>query len=302
MGVNERSSEERVEPLTQVARARRARERTALRLLAISDLHVANPTNWAFVEGIRPHPDDWLVIAGDVGEDVDDLERVLDTLGPKFAKLLWVPGNHELWTIRGERGIGERGEAKYAALVKACEKRGVLTPEDPYPTWPGEGPSLVVAPLFLLYDYTFSPEPMSPKAAIAWAAQAGIVCADEELLFPDPYPSREAWCAARVDATARRLDAIPSDTGTILINHFPLRRSHARLPLIPRFSIWCGTTKTEDWHLRYRARAVVYGHLHIPRTHYDDGAAFEEVSLGYPRQWQGRTRVLRQIWPRPDGR
>ena len=36
------------------------------------------------------------------------------------------------------------------------------------------------------------------------------------------------------------------------------------------------------------ARAVVYGHLHIPRTTWYDGVRFEEVSLGYPREWRAR--------------
>ena len=46
-----------------------------------------------------------------------------------------------------------------------------------------------------------------------------------------------------------------------------------------------GTTATADWHVRYRAQVVVYGHLHIPRVTTEDGVRFEEVSLGYPKQW-----------------
>ena len=34
--------------------------------------------------------------------------------------------------------------------------------------------------------------------------------------------------------------------------------------------------------------AAVYGHLHIPRTTVHDGVRFEEVSVGYPREWQRR--------------
>ena len=45
---------------------------------------------------------------------------------------------------------------------------------------------------------------------------------------------------------------------------------------------------TADWHLRYNAAAVVYGHLHIPRTTRYDGVPFEEVSVGYPREWKRR--------------
>jgi hypothetical protein len=89
----------------------------------------------------------------------------------------------------------------------------------------------------------------------------------------------------------------------IFINHFPLHRFPlARLKRIPRFSLWCGTRRTEDWHTRYSVAAVVYGHLHIRATDYLDGVRFEEVSLGYPQQWQqtrGMQAYLREILPGP---
>jgi hypothetical protein len=49
---------------------------------------------------------------------------------------------------------------------------------------------------------------------------------------------------------------------------------------------------------------AVYGHLHIPRTITVDGVRFEEVSLGYPREWRARGRPpepVRQILPAPGG-
>jgi hypothetical protein len=33
---------------------------------------------------------------------------------------------------------------------------------------------------------------------------------------------------------------------------------------------------------------MVYGHLHIPRTTWYDGVRFQEVSVGYPREWRRR--------------
>ena len=45
------------------------------------------------------------------------------------------------------------------------------------------------------------------------------------------------------------------------------------------------------WHIRFRAELVVYGHLHIPRTTHYDGVRFEEVSLGYPREWSNRGKL-----------
>lgn len=60
---------------------------------------------------------------------------------------------------------------------------------------------------------------------------------------------------------------------------------------------------TEDWHIRFRALAVVSGHLHMRATRWRDGVRFEEVSLGYPRQWEvsrGVGEYLRQILPVPE--
>jgi hypothetical protein len=82
------------------------------------------------------------------------------------------------------------------------------------------------------------------------------------------------------------LDALPPASRTVLINHWPLRYDLARAPRVPRFSIWSGTTRTEDWHRRYRARAVISGHLHFRTTLWRDGVRFDEVSLGYPRDWR----------------
>lgn len=270
-----------------------------MKLYAISDIHVGAPENRDAIEELPAHPEDWLILGGDVGETPEHLEFTLRTLGPRFRQLIWIPGNHELWSNPKDPS-SLRGEAKYQQLVSVCDKHGVLTPEHPYPRWPGEGPPRIIAPLFLLYDYSFRPDEVREEDALQWAMDSGVLCTDEALLLPDPYPSRQAWCAARCEQTRARLEAIPADCSTILVNHFPLRRHHARLPRIPRFSIWCGTRRTDDWHQRFRAEVVVTGHLHIPLTFWEDGVRFEEVSLGYPRQWQGRRTIaqcLRQILP-----
>ncbi|GAA4713299.1 metallophosphoesterase [Phytohabitans rumicis] len=273
-------------------------------LLAISDLHVAYAENRQFVQDLWPDSaDDWLLVAGDVGEKVADIEWALRTLADRFRTVVWAPGNHELWTPK-EDPVQLRGEERYRYLVEICRELGVVTPEDPYPVWDGEGGPVTVVPLFLLYDYTFRMPGLETKeASLANAYDAGVVCTDEFLLHPDPYPSRDAWCAARLELTRRRLDAL-GDRPTVLINHFPLVREVTDILLHPEFAQWCGTVHTADWHTRYHAAAVVYGHLHIPRVNRFDGVRFEEVSVGYPREWKRRgaqPKGPRQILPVPDG-
>jgi 3',5'-cyclic AMP phosphodiesterase CpdA len=259
------------------------------KLRAISDLHVGYPENRKIVDGLRPESDgDWLLVAGDVGEQVADIEWALRTLADRFAKVIWTPGNHELWTHQSDP-VRLRGERRYLHLVELCRAMGVVTPEDPYPIWPAASGPVVVAPLFLLYDYSFRAPGLSQEEALKQAYATGIVCADERFLHPDPYPSREAWCDARIRITEQRLAQLPLDLPTVLVNHYPLVRDPTQILRFPDFAQWCGTERTATWHLRFHARAVVYGHLHIPRTTWHDGVPFQEVSIGYPREWQRRT-------------
>jgi hypothetical protein len=51
----------------------------------------------------------------------------------------------------------------------------------------------------------------------------------------------------------------------------------------------------------------VSGHLHVRRTDWKDSVRFEEVSLGYPKQWQDAKNagndvntMMREILPGPE--
>ncbi|MBL1068561.1 metallophosphoesterase [Streptomyces sp. 7-21] len=263
------------------------------KLVAISDLHVRYDENRQIVSELVPESsDDWLIVAGDVGELSADIEWALSLLARRFAKVIWVPGNHELWTVP-EDPVTLRGEDRYRHLVEMCRGLGVVTPEDPYPRWEGDGGPAVIVPLFLLYDYSFRPSGThTTHEALAVAEKAGVVCTDEFLLHPDPYPTRQAWCRARLEATEARLRSeLPEGVPTVLISHWPLVREPTRVLRYPEFALWCGTQETADWPERYGASCVVYGHLHIPRLLWHHGIPHQEVSLGYPREWQPRPAV-----------
>lgn len=272
-----------------------------MKLYAISDLHLGYKANRQALEQLPACPEDWLILGGDVGETAEHLALAFRSLIPRFRQIVWVPGNHELWTTSADdRPV--RGQAKYQQLVSVCRSHGVLTPEDPYPVWTGEGGPCVLAPLFLLYDYSFRPAHIPTRHAVAWARESGVLCVDEKRLSPAPYPSIPAWCQARCRLTEERLVRLSSAYPLVLVNHFPLRQDLIRLAKIPRFTIWCGTTRTEDWHQRFPVLAVVSGHLHMRATDWRDGVRFEEVSLGYPRHWKqtrGIGHYVRQILPGP---
>ncbi len=272
-------------------------------LYAISDLHVGYKDNQRLLEQLRPSsPRDWLIVAGDVADLFGQIIETLSLLRSRFARVIWAPGNHELWTVPSDP-VQLRGVQRYEALVAACREIGVDTPEDDYPLWTGPGGPALIAPLFVLYDYSFlAPGAENAEQSLAMAYEQGIVCVDEKFLHPEPYEGRADWCRARVAYTENRLAATDPALPTVLVNHFPLRREPTDVLYFPVFAQWCGTTATHDWHLRFRAAACIYGHLHIPReTHYD-GIRFEEVSIGYPREWKARPqppRLLRPVFPSP---
>jgi predicted phosphodiesterase len=280
------------------------------RLWAISDIHLSFKGNREALEKLLPHPNDDLILCGDVGESAEHCRIAFTKVKECFRNVFWVPGNHELYTLPSEKEHGARGEAKYMECVDTAREFGILTPEDNYTLWEGEGGPCLIAPIFTLYDYSFRPEHVKLENALEWAREEDIEATDEHLLHPDPYSSRIEWCNALLEKTEKKLAAAVAahpDIPMIIVGHWPLREDLVRLFKVPRFSLWCGTKKTEDWHNKYNAKVVVSGHLHIRRTDWIDNTRFEEVSLGYPKQWHDCLErgldindLLREILPGPE--
>ncbi len=226
-----------------------------MKLYAIADLHLRYEVTRKALWDLAPHPYDWLILAGDVGETEEHLRFALGILADRFARLLWVPGNHDLRTIPTKTD-DLRGQAKYERLVAICREYGVLTPEDPYVTWPGDGERCILAPTFVLYDYTFRPDHVPVEKAVEWAAEENLLCSGRgpsstPTRSPPGRPGATSGSASPSRAWGRRRSGAAGDHQSL----FPLRQDLAIPPRIPRFSIWCGTRLTQDWHLRYRARA-----------------------------------------------
>lgn len=81
------------------------------------------------------------------------------------------------------------------------------------------------------------------------------------MLHPEPFPDPESWCAARHADAVDQLASSPADLPKVLVNHSSARgaarHAAAHPPLHPLL------VRTRNWHRRFNACAVVYGHLHI---------------------------------------
>ncbi|GAB3708569.1 metallophosphoesterase [Corynebacterium nasicanis] len=252
----------------------------------VSDLHVTFPANRERVERLAPAEEgDWLIVAGDVAESIDIVVDTLARLRRRFARVVWCPGNHELFARPSDR---YQGRARYARLIDLLREVGVDTPEDPYPVF-GD---VTVAPLFTLYDYSFRPAGRSAAEALIDARAARATLDDE--LYIAPYVDVVEWCAERVAYSRERLTAV--DGPTLLVNHWPLAVEPTRRLRQPDMALWCGTTLTRSFARDYRAVGVVHGHLHMPEEIMVEGVPHVDVSLGYPFE---QVHMPRRAWPMP---
>lgn len=256
-------------------------------LWAVSDLHAAVKANGPSIDNIQPEdPSDWLIVAGDVAERTEVIIQVLTTLRRRFTKVIWVPGNHELFSRSSDR---VQGYDKYDDLVDKCRAIDVVTPEDPYPVFDG----VTIVPLFTLYDYSFREPGTSVAQSLKQAEERGIMMTDEAAIAP--YVDVRAWCWDRLAYSIKRLSRI--DGPTVLVNHWPLVQEPTLKMRWAEVALWCGTKHTRAWASRYKAKAVIYGHLHMPGATVVDGVEHVEVSLGYPKEW--RREIGSRQWPYP---
>ena len=77
---------------------------------ALSDLHLSHPLNRRAFDAFPTHTDDWLILAGDVVDGSNRLDWCFEALNRKYRQVVWVPGNHELWSTGKDSDV-VRGEA-----------------------------------------------------------------------------------------------------------------------------------------------------------------------------------------------
>lgn len=70
-----------------------------MRIYAISDLHLEYSENLYWLNQISKfdYQNDILIVAGDISDSLDLIKLAFDELIHRFAHVLFVPGNHDLW-------------------------------------------------------------------------------------------------------------------------------------------------------------------------------------------------------------
>jgi len=94
-----------------------------MKLYAISDIHTDFIDNWNLINQIGNHNNDALIVAGDIADSLDILNKTFDVLQNKFKYVFYIPGNHELWI----RNYKNDSLHKLDTIINICRSRGVIT-------------------------------------------------------------------------------------------------------------------------------------------------------------------------------
>ena len=239
-----------------------------MRVFALSDLHVDHEENAKWVADLSEadYRDDVLILAGDVTNMLSRLDWCLGSLARRFGNVLFVPGNHELWVIREDRG--KDSLQKFDDVCRVVESSGASMR-------PFRARGLAILPLLGWYDYSFG-EP-SEELRSMWMDYHAC-------RWPDGVTDERA--AAHFSALNDGQRAEAGET-VITYSHFVPRLDvlPTFIPVAYRFlDPVLGTTRLEHQLRELTPKIHVYGHSHVNRRVQIDGVTYVNNALGYPHE------------------
>lgn len=266
------------------------RSEAGCRVWVISDVHADYPDNFnLLVEFARlGHRLDALIVAGDVTDKLDRLQQLFEVVVPCFHRVLFVPGNHELWVRREEFADSLQ---KFDAVMDLCQRCGVQTS----PVKIGQHRQVWLVPLQSWYDDKQDPEHslFLPKSADDRTDQ----------MWGDFYHTR--WPATLDETLAAHFTRLNEpfldwnfDAPVISFSHFLPRQElvfnrhyeqHELVKLFdpfPEFNFTrvAGSTRILRQIERLGSVVHVYGHQHRNRVRVLDGVTYVSHCMGYPKE------------------
>lgn len=238
------------------------------RVFALSDIHVDYKENYTWVENLSniDFTEDILILAGDVTDITLLLEKTFLSLQAKFKKVLYVPGNHDLWVRRSEEDCSFEKFKKIHAIANRC---GIQT----HPYTHGQ---ICFVPLYSWYDFTFGEldESISRRwsdfKACKWSGNYNL----------------EEITAYFHTLNNKHISNIQS-TDVISFSHFM-----PRIDLMPDFIPpkkrllypVLGSIQLEKQIRKIKPKIHVYGHSHVNRSEFRDGSLYINNAFGYSHE------------------
>jgi len=237
-----------------------------VRIFALSDVHCDFQMNsdWIRNLSVQDFRDDVLILAGDISDSMHVLARSLEEFIRRFHRVLFVPGNHEMWTIRD--GSRFTSIEKFHAVRRIADESGALTV-------PYHRHKISIVPLFGWYDYSFGKP--SDQLLDIWS--------DYHNCKWDQGFTDQAVTDYFVGLNKPHMDIVNDEI--ITFSHF-LPRIDIMPTYIPeRYQLLypvLGSRQIDRQIRQLGARLHVYGHSHLNRRVDKSGVTYINNAFGYP--------------------
>ena len=237
-----------------------------MKVWATSDLHLDYKENfeWFLNISATDYTKDMLIIAGDIVHDRHKIQQLFQNLVPKFSKILFVPGNHDLWLAPTEKEWDSM--YKFHQILHLAKEEGVQT--SPYIT-----EDLAIVPLFSWYDFSFGQPSLTIQRAwvdfkaCKWLQPLGEIA---EAFFKMNEPNLN-----------------PKSKEIISFAHFlsnPVLIPDRVPPLVKSLMPVFGSKRIEEQLHILKPTLHIYGHSHLNRSALLDGIWYLNNSFGYPHE------------------
>jgi len=239
-----------------------------MRIFALSDIHIDYDVHAKWIANLScdDYQDDVLILAGDVTDARPLLDWCLSTLVKRFYKVLFVPGNHDLWVMREDRE--KNSMQKFEDICALVESSGAWMQ-----VFRERGISVI--PVLGWYDYSFG-EPSEELKSIWMDYRA--------CRWPSGFTEKDV--AAHFGALNSKHDSVAGEK-VITYSHFL-----PRIDLMPGFIPGAkkllypvlGSAQLDRQLRQFNSNIHVYGHSHLNRQVEIDGVLYINNALGYPNE------------------
>lgn len=255
----------------------------------ISDIHVDINKDYEVIEAIaeyvHEHEIELLLIAGDVTNHVKDTIKVIAELEEKSgAKVLYVPGNHDMWDEDKEYENNDQIYQMFLEDEHCLAERYYETEEH-----------IIIGDVGW-YDYTFGNREKYTDAEFDKMSIGGRTFLDYK--YNPTWSSANKACSDRFLEKLRQLILNNPDKKIVLMTHV---LSHEAFLVPEEIGDWSylnaflGTKKLKDLCLEYKVQYAICGHVHYRKNVTEEGTAWLCRCLNYHDEWLGEKDVRIQV-------
>ncbi len=238
-----------------------------MRIFTVSDIHIDYDQNrhWLHQLSLADYQHDLLILAGDISDKIELVKDCFETLKQRFASLLYVPGNHDLWVHRND---SHNSLEHFALLQKMAADYGIHMQ-------PLHLETVSIVPLLGWYDYSFG-QP-SPEILSAWM----------DFMACKWPPNFNQAAITQFFTSMNEAHLNIKNQSIISFSHFLPRLDvmPTSVPANRRFLYpVLGTTRLEAQIRTLQANIHIYGHSHINRYLTLDNTLYINNAFGYPHE------------------